>query len=137
MLEKHIGKFEKLEQLVEDTSAKTSNRTAYTLNRPVKSIIPDPTTKQINAPLPQHFDINSFSEQEKRILSVFFQNQDMPLSYIDLARTLSKSSNTIKNQMRQIRLKADLFDKTIDSEQRNRFKLKGNMKVEKYLNLQS
>ncbi len=81
------------------------------------------------------FDINRFSEQEKRILAVFFQNQQMALSYVDIARTLNKSPHTVKNQMRQMRLKADLFDRTVDNDSRNRFKLKDGLRVEKYLNV--
>jgi hypothetical protein len=81
------------------------------------------------------FDVNKFSNQEKRILSVFFEHQDMALSYRDVGSMLGKSANTIKNQMHQILLKADLFERLIDNDMRSRFKLKNGIKIEKYLNI--
>lgn len=68
-------------------------------------------------------------------MAVFFQNQGMALSYVDIARALSRSPYTIKNQIRQIRLKADLFDRTVGDQSRNRFKLKDGLRIEKYLNV--
>ena len=59
----------------------------------------------------------------------------MRLSYADVARALNKSPYTIKNQMNRMRLKADLFDRTIGDQSRNRFKLKDGVRIEKYLNL--
>jgi DNA-binding CsgD family transcriptional regulator len=84
---------------------------------------------------PARTNISRFSEQEKRILAVFFHNPDMALSYVDIGRALGRSPNTIKNQVHQIGIKADLFDKAVDSESRNRFRLKDGLKVEQYLNL--
>ena len=81
------------------------------------------------------FDINRFSNQEKRILSVFFEHQDMALSYRDVGSMLAKSANTVKNQMHQILIKADLFERIIDNDMRNRFRLKDGIKIEKYLNV--
>lgn len=81
----------------------------------------------------QHFDIEQFTEQEKRVLSVFFQNKGIRMSYADVARVLHKSAYTIKNQMNQIRQKADLFDRSIGNQSRNLFALKADLRVEKYL----
>jgi len=81
------------------------------------------------------FDINRFSNQEKRILSVFFEHKDLALSYKDVANMLGKSANTIKNQMHQILIKADLFEKATDNDMRNRFRLKEGIKIEKYFNV--
>jgi hypothetical protein len=81
------------------------------------------------------FDINKFSNQEKRILSVFFEHQDMALSYRDVGSMLGKSANTVKNQMHQILIKADLFERATDNDMRNRFRLKDGIKIEKYLNI--
>ena len=82
---------------------------------------------------PQQFDIERFTEQEKRVLAVFFQNKGMRMSYADVAKILNKSAYTIKNQMNQIRQKADLFDCMIGSQSRNLFTLKGDLRIEKYL----
>lgn len=126
ILDDHSGRFLKLEQLVE---------------RPVARLPPsDPSPKppgDISATRlsSQKCNIESFSPQEKRILQVFFQNPEMHLSYIDIGRALGKSPNTIKNQVHQIRIKADLFDKTIDAASRNRFRLKEGIRLEKYLNM--
>ena len=40
----------------------------------------------------------------------------MALSYVDIAKYLGKSPNTIKNQVRQINMKSDLFNYTVDNE---------------------
>jgi len=127
------GKLEKLEQIV--TSTKTTAaliqnspppRPITMVNLPIKSQTPTEDSGQ-------KLDIDRFSEQERRILSVFFQNPGMKLSYVDIASALNKSPCTIKNQMREIRLKADLFNRTRDNDSRNRFKLKDSLKIEKYL----
>jgi hypothetical protein len=98
---------------------------------------PDWATKpvQSNGTNGCKFDINQFSQQEKKILAVFFQNKDIALSYADIAKTLGKSPNTIKNEIRQITFKANLFDYTIGDENRKRFKLKDNLRIENYLNI--
>ena len=59
----------------------------------------------------------------------------MALSYRDVGSMLSKSANTVKNQMHQILIKADLFERIIDNDMRNRFRLKDGIKIEKYLNI--
>jgi DNA-binding CsgD family transcriptional regulator len=86
-----------------------------------------------HASLPQQFDIERFTEQQKRVLACFFQNKTRPMSYADVARLLNKSAYTIKNHMNQIRQKADLFDCTIGPQSRNLFTLKDDLRVEKYL----
>jgi DNA-binding CsgD family transcriptional regulator len=81
----------------------------------------------------RQFDIEQFTEQQKRVLAVFFQNKGRRMSYADVARVLNKSAYTIKNQVNQIRQKADLFDCTIGNQSRNLFALKADLRVEKYL----
>jgi DNA-binding CsgD family transcriptional regulator len=81
----------------------------------------------------QQFDIERFTEQQKRVLAVFFQNKRTWMSYADVAKVLNKSAYTVKNQMNQIRQKADLFERTIGSQSRNLFALKADLRVEKYL----
>jgi len=81
----------------------------------------------------QQFDIERFTEQEKRVLAVFFQNKGIKMSYADVAKVLNKSAYTVKNQVNQIRQKADLFDCTIGNQSRNLFKLKDDLRIEKYL----
>lgn len=86
-------------------------------------------------PESNRLQVNSLSRQEQKILTVFFQHPGMALSYADIGSFLSKSSNTIKNQMRQLGMKSDLFAKTVDDENRNRFQLKNGLQIEQYLNL--
>lgn len=124
ILEEHAGKFGKLEQLVEQSAAHPSISIMHAAK----------TESHVFAP-PQTCDINSFTPQEKRILQVFFQHPDMPLSYIDIARALNKSPLTVKNQIHQIGIKADLFAKSLDAQSRNRFRLKDGVRLEKYLHL--
>ena len=78
----------------------------------------------------RRLDIDQFSDQQKRLLAVFFQNRDREMSYADVATALGKSAHTVKNQMNQIRHKADLFDCINGPESRNFFKLKNDLRVE-------
>lgn len=82
---------------------------------------------------PQQFDIQQFTEQQKHVLACFFQHKGRAMSYADVARLLNKSAYTIKNHMNRIRHKADLFDRTTGPQSRNLFKLKDDLRVEKYL----
>jgi hypothetical protein len=135
MIEQYSARLSKLEQAV--NWQPTNLRLAWNsqAHRTDQANNPATAATPSNLRSPQKLDVNYFSEQEKRILAVFFQNQGMPLSYVDIARALSKSPYTVKNQMRQIRLKADLFDRMVGDQSRNRFKLKDGLRVEKYLNV--
>ena len=124
LLKKHR---QRLEQLVDQSPTSQTLGGINPANRPISTT--DPVSPS------QKLDISRFSPQEKRILSVFFQNQDMALSYADIAQYLSKSPNTIKSQVRQINMKADLLNYTVDNESRKRYKLKDGLKIEKYLNI--
>ena len=135
LLEKHFSRIEKLEEIAAKQPTSPTMSGFNPANRPTS------TTELVSTPQSEaqfqsdKLDISRFSPQEKRILSVFFQNQDMALSYADIAQYLSKSPNTIKNQVRQINMKADLFNYTVDNESRKRYKLKDGLKIEKYLNI--
>lgn len=91
-------------------------------NRPV-------ATKTVDQSILSELDMDRFSNQEKKILSVFLSHRQMALSYCDVAKTLNKSPHTVKNQVRQIMTKSNLFEKFVDNQQKNRFKLKPNLKV--------
>jgi DNA-binding CsgD family transcriptional regulator len=135
LIERHSRQLDTLEQLVAKQPAYPANIALPAVNRPDISInLPIAPSRQ-SRQQGQKFDIAGFSEQEKRILAVFFQNKDMPLSYADIGRYLGKSSNTIKNQLRQINMKADLFNYTIGNESRKKFKLKDGLKIENYLGI--
>ena len=77
--------------------------------------------------------LQNLSAQEKRILGVFLAHRDMALSYQDIAKTLQKSPHTIKNQLRQLNMKASLFRKSVDTRHQNRFKLHPHLKLETQL----
>lgn len=89
-----------------------------------------PTIEPVASAPARRLDIDQFSEQQRRLLAVFFQNTDREMSYADVATALGKSAHTVKNQMNQIRHKADLFDCVTGPESRNFFKLKDNLRVE-------
>ena len=135
LLDDHGAKFVSLEQRLLACAPAPPQKELPLLARPVQAIglsaaaalPPYQTTRQHN--------IENFSPQEKRILSIFFQNHAMAFSYIDIAKVLGKSANTVKNQMHQLSMKADLFERSIDNQNRNRFKLKDGLKVEQYLNV--
>jgi len=135
LISEHTKGLEKLEEMVENTGITLPVKESIAATRPVQrsnpSTVPESTSKLSD----QKFDVNRFSEQEKRILSVFFRNKGTRLSYVDVAGTLNKSAHTVKNQMRQIRQKADMFDRTVGNQCRNLFKLKDDLRIEKYLNV--
>ncbi len=83
----------------------------------------------------RQFDINRFTEQERRILAVFFQNREKLMSYADIGSILGRSPHTMKNAVNHIRIKADIFERTVGNEGRNLFRLRGDLRVEKYLNV--
>lgn len=124
-----------LEQKVSDIRVAPAVGQPIATVRPIQIISPSTPANPMISSSMQKFDINRFSEQEKRILAVFFQNKEMCLSYVDIGRALNKSPYTIKNQINRMRLKADLFDRTIGDQSRNRFKLKDSLRIEKYLNI--
>ena len=134
VIKKNSEQLKTLEQLVARPVINPIKDQIESTNRSIMPLAPQPVPVLRQKPLNQGLDIDTFSAQEKNILSVFFQNRDMSLSYADIARALNKSPNTIKNQMRQINTKANLFTKAVDSDNRNRFKLCENLKIEKYLN---
>lgn len=99
------------------------------------SVSASPPRPHCNIDSPGKVDINRFSEQEKRVLRVFFENKHQSMSYADVARALNKSPNTVKNQIRQIRSKANLFECTLGKQSRNLLKLRDGFRVEQYLNI--
>jgi hypothetical protein len=134
-MDQHSEQFEKLEEKVMAEQLPAPTRDILPALRPIDIPSSSTTPAPLTSDSTQKFDINRFSEQQKRILAVFFQNQDMTLSYVDIGRMLNKSPHTVKNQMREIRLKADLFETSIGEQSRRRFKLKNDLRVEKYLNV--
>jgi len=135
LISEHSEGLKNLEQKLNAASITPTEQVNTISPRSVEATNPSTTAKSTIQQSTQKFDINRFSEQEKRILAVFFQNKTARLSYVDVAKMLNKSAHTIKNQMRQIRQKADLFDLTVGNQSRNLFKLKDDLRIEKYLNV--
>lgn len=133
---RHEKALTQLEQIVNTPSAQPAGYTGQFPARSVGAIAGAANVSTVeSAPYPpaRKLDIDRFSEQQKRLLAIFFQNRDRQMSYADLAAVLGKSAYTIKNQMNLIRNKADLFDCTVGPESRNYFRLKNDLKVEKQL----
>lgn len=136
LTDRHEKALTQLEQIVNTPSALP---TGYTDRFPqhlvaaMKEAANPPAIDSAPYPPARRLDIDRFTEQQKRLLAVFFQNRDRQMSYADLAAVLGKSAYTVKNQMNLIRHKADLFDCTVGPESRNFFKLKDDLKVEKQL----
>jgi DNA-binding CsgD family transcriptional regulator len=130
-LQEHRQRFQALEQKVAIPVVQPV--TFRQAGRHGSESIPRLSAQPTQASLAQQFDIERFTEQEKRVLAVFFQNKGIRMSYADVAKVLNKSAYTVKNQMNQIRQKADLFDCTIGDQSRNLFALKADLRVEKYL----
>lgn len=129
-LQDHAHRFQTLEQKIASPTVEPMTFGRPGLGYPDRARIPLPA---VHSSRTQQFDIEQFTEQQKRVLACFFQNKTKPMSYADVARLLNKSAYTIKNHMNRIRQKADLFDRTIGPQSRNLFTLKDDLRVEKYL----
>jgi len=125
----HTAQLDKLEDIVSATPITPSlqNTPTSRLSQPTSRLV---ATKSTGVESSERLDMDSITEQEKRIIGVFLAHRDMSLSYQDIAKSLDKSPYTVKNQMRQINMKADIFDRTVDSQNKNRFKLRKYLKVE-------
>ncbi len=124
-----------LEQLVDHPPVPLPRHPNRFPSRSLGPITGAPAPAGVEAPLyapARRLDIDQFSEEQRRLLAVFFQNRDRQMSYADVAAVLGKSRCTVKNQMNQIRHKADLFDCAIGPESRNFFRLKDDLRVEKH-----
>ena len=124
-----------LDDLVDSPAFNRPTAPAQEHNEAVEMIPRIPPQSRPTAAKPDKLQLSRLSQQERRILTVFFQHPDMVLSYADVGTFLQKSPNTIKNQIRQLAMKADLFAKSTDTQNRNRFQLKDTLRIEKYLNL--
>jgi DNA-binding CsgD family transcriptional regulator len=127
-MDRQSNRMDQLERIVTATDPVLVAKEPPSTHRPV--IRPSAVQQTTN---PR--DVDTFSPQERNILAVFFENRDMALSYADIARALKKSPHTIKNQLRQMTLKTDLFDKALDRENRNRFRLKEGLRLKKYFDM--
>lgn len=128
LLESQIGRLTKLEEILMTPT--------ITVTAPLPTPIPTPTTpthrlssRLVEASSTAELDLGHFSPTEKNILGVLLAHRHMALSYQDIAKSLHKSPHTIKNQIHQIAIKADVLDKTTDAGNRNRFKLKKNLQL--------
>jgi len=130
-LQEHAQMFQTLEQKIAISPA--SPRTFRAAGRQREAVGSRVSSDAARPKPAQQFDIEQFTEQQKRLLAVFFQNKGRRMSYADLAAVMNKSACTIKNQVNQIRRTADLFDCSIGSQSRNLFKLKDDLRVEQYL----
>jgi DNA-binding CsgD family transcriptional regulator len=129
LTDQHGKTLMRLEQIVSSQPAEPISHTNRSIGIPQTTPVlaaAEPTA----SPLARRLDVDQFSDQQKRLLSVFFQNRDREMSYADVAAALGKSAHTVKNQINQIRHKADLFDCVTGPESRNFFKLKDDLKVE-------
>jgi septal ring factor EnvC (AmiA/AmiB activator) len=125
----HNARLDKLEKLVIETPVMPIPEIVPTNrpNEPTNRLVATKTTEKEPS---EKLDMQGLSEQEKRIMGIFLAHRDMPLSYQDIAKSLNKSPHTIKNQIRQLNMKSSLFDKTVDAQNKNRFKLKKHLKIE-------
>lgn len=134
----HTSRLDKLEEIV-ITAPKIlpdqSMREDYPTNRPNEPTNRLVATKLADADPAGKMDMSSLSGQEKRIMGVFLAHRDMALCYQDVAKYLGKSPHTIKNQMRQMNMKASLFEKSVDGKNMNRFKLKKHLRIETDLDM--
>lgn len=105
-------------------------------NRPVPAtnrlVATNPTNRPVNAEgqTTAPLDLKNLTQQEKRILRVFLDHRCMSLSYRDISRSLNLASNTIKNELRQLNMKAPLFDIQVDNDHKKRFQLKKHLKLQ-------
>jgi len=133
LINNHTSRLDKLEELViaaPPVLPPVQQQQDAPTNRPIEPTNRLVATKIADKEPFEKLDIQSLSPQEKNILQVFMTHRDMALSYGDIAKSLNKSPNTIKNQIRQLGMKANLLEKTVDDKNKNRFKLKKHIKIE-------
>ena len=134
LLDRHTARLQTLETIIAAAPAGVAQDTAT--GRPIPPInrVTAPTSRLVatNPGLsdpPEIPEWGVLSGEERRIVEVFLAHRDMALSYLDVARSLHKSPHTIKNQMRQLNMRTSFFDKTVDAQRKNRFKLKKDLKI--------
>ncbi len=129
LTDQHGKAIMRLEQIVSSQPAEPVSHLNRSIGMPKTTPVLPAAEPTAFAPA-RRLDVDRFSDQQKRLLAVFFQNRDREMSYADVATALGKSAHTVKNQINQIRHKADLFDCITGPESRNFFKLKDDLKVE-------
>jgi len=140
IIKQHTGKLQSLEDKLTcqqnyDTNIFDSpikQSTCRDRNLPIHN---PPAIEQTPKQQSGKLELSHFTPQEKKILSIFFNDRDMQLSYADIGRTMGKSPHTIKNHIRQMRMKADIFRQSITNEGRKRFQLKDGLEIQNYLNV--
>ena len=132
-LQDHTSRLSRLEEIV-IAAPLTEQRQECPTSRPRQSTNRLVATRPPEAEPAARLDMSSLSQQEKKIIGVFLANRHMALSYLDVAKSLGKSPHTVKNQIRQLNIKASLLDKTVDADNKNRFRLKKQLKIETDLN---
>lgn len=130
MIKQHTGKLQSLEDKLSAAATKPSTCRDSPIG--IGNIKPIEQTPQQR---PGKLELSRFTPQEKKILSIFFNDRDMQLSYADIGRTMGKSPHTIKNHIRQMRMKADIFRQNVADEGRKRFQLKDGLEIQNYLNV--
>ena len=128
-LQEHTQRFTDLESRINTEPVSPDMEISQPISRPTVTTDRSVSTNHSSTPNPDELDLDSFSGQERKILQTFLTHKNMALSYLDIAKSLHKSPHTVKNQLRQISMKADLFDKFIDEDRKNRFKLKEKLKL--------
>jgi DNA-binding CsgD family transcriptional regulator/uncharacterized coiled-coil protein SlyX len=135
LLDNQTNRLGKLEEMVSAQTVRKLmldlpiNRPPEATNRLIESTPRLIATKSEPVNQVPELDLQTFSPQEKKILKVFLAHRHMALSYLDLAKALGKSPHTVKNQLRQMNIKSELFDKITDDENKNRFKLKKHLNI--------
>ena len=125
---------EKLNQLMNELSSKAVREPILPAvgHRPVALMRPNSTTGRLNTP-GYELPITNLSPKEKKIIGVLIGHKDMILSYEDIAKVLENSISTVKNQINQIKNKANLLIEIRDETGKKRYKLKDNIRLEKYI----
>jgi len=91
IIERHSSRLSTLEQVFNRQPANLRLTWDSQDSRPDQTGNPAQAATPSNLQSSQKLDVNYLSEQEKRILAVFFQNQGMALSCVDVGRVLNKS----------------------------------------------
>jgi len=134
LIHEHTTQLAKLEEIVREPAGISPLQ--YTpIDRLEEGTNRSVATKTAEVDNNEKLDMQILTQQEKRIMEIFLTHRNMALSYQDIAKSLNKSPHTIKNQMREIIMKAPLFEKSVEDQHRNRFKLKKHLKIESNLDI--
>ena len=78
-------------------------------------------------------EVSDLTPSESLILKLFYDNDNTPLTYNDIAKELNKSSAVIRCQINQLKSKSNILMEERGMDKKKRYKINPNLEVKKIL----